>query len=222
MRLTDILYIDLVMLGSPLLSNEREQDEFRSAMGVSEMNILNVGQVSSGGEHETHVQSTIYVEKDRISITSSQERASISRAYPSVSHLEEDLERMARIYKLAVQKSDSARRNPTAYGYNLRAVFDPELEEPAIKYISRQYLNPTVARHYVGGACRLYILEESRRWTLEVRPHPDHDLVTPLVYTQVNLHYNSSRLPNAGQVKTTLAEMSDYTQKIMSNPHGQS
>ncbi len=215
--LIDILHADIVLVGVSLLQNEDEREKFTRNIDGAEVITMEVGQTLPGDVQIPH-QTTIKIERDRITITLSQGRTIIRRDYPSRLRLEEDLEHLSGVIVSAIRHSEWASQPLTGFGYNMSCVFNPGLEEPAVSYIRRMLFRTMLDGELLGGTARLYALDrQDRRLTFDIQPRPAEDLRTRHLYVGLNMHSVSNRMPKPESILPSLLELKNRIVRFMSN-----
>lgn len=187
---------DLVMLGANLLGmpdslskfTEKIDDDFQQQEGMDIS--LSVG---SPGGATAGPSRTLTFPQDRITLNVTAARSSISRDYPSVERLDDDLAKLAEIATVAIEASGPTVRNSLrAYGYNIQVVFRLRGRGRAIEYLGERLFRGNIAgaggKTLVGGTASLILRDGATQWTFAANPWPNGDPNADRVALSVNRH----------------------------------
>lgn len=187
---------DLVMLGPNLLAvpdalsrfTENVDDDFQQQEGLD----ISLSAGSPGGA-TTGPSRTLIFPQDRITLNLIAARSSISRDYPSINRLKDDLGKLAEIATMAIEASGpSARTLLRAYGYNMQVVFRLRGKERAIEYLGERLFSGNIAgssgKTLVGGTASLILRDGATQWTFAANPWPSGDPNADRVALSVNRH----------------------------------
>lgn len=217
---------DLVMLGTNLLATsdalsqftENVDDDFQQQEGLD----ISLSAGSPGGATAGPSRTLIFPQ-DRITLNITAARTSISRDYPSVDRLEDDLGKLAEIATLAISASGPTVRNSLrAYGYNMQVVFRLRGRERAIEYLGERLFSGNIAvargKTLVGGTASLILRDGATQWTFAANPWPNGDPNAGRVALSVNRHTeNPLNFPDSEAIVRDLLQTWEEAHGFMSS-----
>lgn len=204
-RVEDALSVNVVFVGTGLLTGPGELDRFRDAAGVEVVGDIPGALVDPDGNVPPVQVNTFRIAKDRVAIQSSSPRTNIVREYPEF----EDLQRLAQLATYAIEHTDSERRQITAFGFNIDLVFEQDSGESAGTYLAKRLFSDSFledSQSLISGAASLAFLENGNRWGLVIEPRFKKEDTTKL-FVSLNLHLNKTEIP-------TLEECHQYLMEI--------
>ena len=214
----DVLKVNIVLVGVPLLRFSEEVDKFRNDVGT-EMIVSGAGLRVSVPEGNAEPGVSIALNKDRISIDLSPSRTSLARDYPA----QKDLVRMAEVSRLAIEASDTSDAKPRAFGYNIELVFDQTTDKPAIEYLSERLFRGDLATSLgwepIGGSGRLFFRDGVSRWSLNLEPR-FQDEQSGRVFLGANRHFEEPRLPEMHEILPALQDLWDQAHQFIQQLDG--
>ena len=201
----DVLNANIVFIGIELMNKPEAGENLRAATDA-EMVGSEVGlSVSASGAPESARR--FILPRDRISLDITSGRSSVTMEYPS-----NDFSKLAKVIACAIDNTEEAQQ-PTAHGYNIILVLDPELTEPAVKLLGYRLITPqSLGRESwdrIGGLGALYFQDGPRRWTFNIEPRPRDDLESKKLFMSINLHLPNEELPTEQVAADTFSEMLD-------------
>ena len=183
----DILQVNLVLVGANVIKSQNEMAAFYEDVGV-EVTSVETGVLGADPINRTHT-----LNRDRITIVSTQNRSVVSREYP----LETDLGRLAQVASMAISNSDLEDQELRAFGYNIELVFEPSSKEKAIHYLLKRLFNPDLLRNkgsrLIGGTGRIFFEKNGRYWRATLQPR-FNDENTTKIFLSLNLHRGETDL----------------------------
>lgn len=217
---------DLVMLGANLLGTadalsqftEKVDDDFQQQGGLD----ISLSAGSPGGATAGPSRTLIFPQ-DRITLNITAARSSISRDYPSVDRLKDDLGKLAEIATMAIEASGPmARSSLRAYGYNMQVVFRLRGKERAIEYLGERLFSGNIAgasgKTLVGGTASLILRDGATQWTFAANPWPNGDPNADRVALSVNRHTeNPLNFPGHEIIVRDLMQTWEEAQGFMSS-----
>ena len=146
---------------------------------------------------------TLLLDRERVEITAQSSRSSVLRQHPD----EGDLRRLAEITAIALDISGQATGPAATIGYNVELIFEQDSGQPAGRFLGERLFDygglGEDAWPLWGGAGRIVFgnSQERRMFTTESRFGDDQ---TTRVYLTANLHMESVRIPDEGEVRESL------------------
>lgn len=204
-NIEDVLRVNFVLVGFPLLSTQEETDAFRQAVGT-EIAMAGAGLVTNIPSGVTEPGRTFTLNRDRITLDLSTSRSMINRDYPS----REDLTRLSEIADLAIKCTNDTQQ-PRAFGFNVDLVFDQDSCAPALSYLGERLFKADLGNEgwkLFGGSGKLTFADNNRRWMVTIEPRFGEEDASR-VYFSLNLHHNESRLPTKDEIWDSLGEVWD-------------
>ena len=213
-----VVRADLVMLGVQLLSTQGEMDAFKRAVGGDFQQqegidiSLPVGTAAPSR--------TLTFPQDRIALNLTAARSTISRDYPSVDRLKDDLRRLSVVADQAIKCTNRSSINLQSYGYNMQVVFDPKAGQGATEYLGRRIFNERVIQEHggvlVGGTANLVLRSGSVQWTYRTDPWPNGEPHADRVALSVNRHNAVPMgVPDQASVQEALIQVWEEANKFM-------
>ncbi len=208
----DVVTTNLVLVDVDLLNQQDEFERFRAKLDVDLR--LEVGLITNISSGQTEPSRKITLDRERIALSLSPSRSSITREYPD----RPDLERLSQVSALAIESTDLAGHVPRAFGYNIELVFDQDSGQPAIQYIGKRLFGcqslGEAGWELIGGIGRLIFADATSRWTVNLQPRFD-DTDTSRVFMSLNLHRDEQRLPNEEEIRHSLMEAWTKAEEII-------
>jgi hypothetical protein len=203
---SEVLKVDLVLVGIGLIKTPEELSAFRSAVGSDVMTEASLtANIPSG---ITEPSRSLAMNRERITLDFSPSRSVIRRDYPSLGDLG-DLARLAQVAWLAISNTDLADQKPRAFGYNIELIYDQDSGLPAFLYLAdRLFASASFVvegGHLIGGAGRLIFEGGGKRWTIAIEPR-FNDNETTRIFLTLNLHRSEQRLPDEKEIYESLQE----------------
>ena len=218
-HIVDIISVDLVLVGVSLINQSKELDAFIDQVEAESISTT-VGISPDVSGALPAPPTTHELLRDRIKLTTSPDRTTILKEFPSLIHLEEDLRRLTDVVLCAIRNTDLTEQQLRAYGYNMQLVFDPGIEESASSYIGRCLFGGQFNWQLLGGAGQLFFSDEGRRWAFGIQPRPSNDMNTKRIYLSVNLHFEEKQIPQSSQIISSLEELKGKALDFMTQLHG--
>lgn len=179
-KIVDWLSIDLVLIGSELISTEDEWRAFVKQVGAgSEIEYGSTLIPKSDGDVGTVKQ--VRMKKERITIQSTGERTIVKQEYPV-------WERFVEIATVAIQNSEKT--STQAHGFNVALVCDQDSKATAHEYLAHKVFAPPSMDSWsiAGGKAEYRFYDEVKRiWNVEIAPRYELE-DTSKVYFHFNLH----------------------------------
>lgn len=212
-RVEDVLQVNLILVGINLINTQEELDALRRDVGVE----IVTAEASLGTEL---VERTHDLNRDRIKVRSTPERTAIAREYPE----ETDLGRLARVAGLAIENTDLAGQELRALGYNVELVYEPDSEEPALKYLASHLFKTSLLRDdakIFGGAARLFYTKGDHTWQARLEPRLNDDATTK-IFAALNLHQAEADLSSLGEssIRDSLGSLWDEIHSLIGQLEG--
>lgn len=205
----DVSKIDLVLVGVELLKSPKEIRDFRASAGVDVQ--LGSGTATEASTGETVPLTALALQRDRLIISSFQERSVIIKEYPSPTDPEADWNRLAEVVTVAISCTDKANNNPRAFGFNLALVMDVDQSETAAIFLGHRMLTSRplgqAGWELVGGAGSVIFSTGNRRWTFNLQPLPPGDPDSRRLTYDLNLHVGDARTPGQQEIIDTANEV---------------
>ena len=203
-----VLKANIVLVGLDLLTSPAEVKAFSDAVAtetVMQAAGFAVGLPTNPPEPIRKLE----LPRHRIHLDLSANRTVIEREYPE----QVDLSRLAGVVNLAMVSSENGDRTPTAFGYNVEVVYNQHSGMPSLQYLGVCLFEPRgFGRRdwrLVGGAGRVMFETANGRLTVQLEPRFG-DAVTSQVFMSLNLHKAEQRIPNEGEVRSSLEEVWGY------------
>ena len=212
--IADILSVDVVLVGVSLLRQQEEFETFTSEVGSEDISVEPIGIIPPN-----MAGVSITLNRDRISLSVLPDRTSIVKEYPSLSNLDEDLDRLAEVTVCAIRNTDTSAQQLRAYGYNMQLVFDLGVEEPASLYIGKRLFGNWFNGELVGGTGQLIFSDGESRWSFNIQPRPNNDMTTKKLYLALNLHIAEESMPHKDKIRSSLGEMREKAVDFMTQLH---
>ena len=226
-----VVKADLVMIGANLLATpeglgrfkETVDEDFQQQEGIDISLSAGLPMGAAAGPSRT-----LTFPQNRITLNLTAARSAISRDYPSVDRLQDDLGKLAEIASLAIQASDPTVRNSLrAYGYNMQVVFRLRGEERAIEYLGERLFSGQIAgssgKTLIGGTASLILRSGAIQWTFAANPWPNGDPGADRVALSVNRHNETPvGIPSHENIVRDLLETWDEAKKFMTSLDTQS
>lgn len=210
----DVVKADLVLLGLHLLRTPDELERFRQSINA-DVQITGTGLVANIASGTTEPGRSFAVNKDRITLESSQSRSSIAREYPAD---KADLRRLANVAWQAISSTSHEGQPLRAFGFNMEIIFDQHTETSAFGYLSRRLFTDDPLGNegweFVGGAGRLLFVEGGRRWTVSFEPRFNNEEESR-VFMGVNLHIDERSMPDETELIALLDEIWDESHNFV-------
>ena len=214
--LREIINVSLVLLNHDLLGDDAQVQAFLEAVDVDVR--LEGGMATNVLTGATHPSRTLYLDRDRISLTLSQPRSTIVREFPSLTSLREELDRFAEVVD-EVFNATGISGITCDFGYNTEMVFTQDVEDTALRFLGNRLLNGGVfnqpGRQLIGGTCRVIVEDESGQWNYTFEPRAG-DLHRRRVFVGTNLHNTQQPLPGRSDIATYIGNIVDNTKELMS------
>ena len=218
---------DLVTLGVNLLSaqseirlfSERVDGDFQQQAGVD----LSLQLGLSTPIAPAVPSRTLMFPQDRIILNLSPGRSVILREYPSVSNLQEDIDRLSTVAGLAIECTRPENKQTLqSYGYNMQVIFNKDVSGSAIEYLGGHLFNRnflgSMGRKHIGGSAVLVLEDGGVQWTFRVEPWPAANPHTDRVSVSINRHSSTpAGLPTKDKIGETLLELWGESGRFMSN-----
>ena len=205
----DVVSANLVLVGVSLISTPDEVEQFRSSIGGVDLQ-EEFGLAGSLPAGLVEPNRRLTLNRDRIFLTLSPSRSSISREYPSLENLQADLERLSEVSTQAIKGTNLGSQNLVAFGYNAEVIFNQDSGDPAIRYLGGRLFGHSFPRgkpwDLSGGSGQLIFTDGTRRWTFSVRPRSEDERESR-VALGLNLHLNQQNLPNKVEIRNSLEEV---------------
>ena len=222
----DILSADLIFLGVGLIDSPESFEHFKVLLDTeiqAEVGIL-AGMGGGGAAGIGTVPETAHrflLNRDRIMLDIlPNARSSITRQYPSNADDSNDFARLAEVVARAFDCTNLSNQRLTAFGYNLRYVLVPDLEESAVSYLGKrlfdaQSLGKRDWEPY-GGMGSILFQDGARRWTFNVEPRPRDNYESRKLFLHLNLHIDNSVRPSEEEIRDTFTEMREEVEHFVS------
>ena len=204
----DVLKINMVLLGVELLADDSAQSQFTRAVGTE----ATLGTIMQGTFPATPLPSdiatgrSIALERDRITIALTPDRAVIERQYPEY----DSLQRLSEVIDLTLQSTRSTGISPRAFGYNAELVYSQTSEMNAEQYLATRLFPRSQISHpgweLVGAASRLIFQDSVSRWTVNLDKRVN-DPTGKNVFLGLNLHKPDSRFPEQPEILQALQDL---------------
>ena len=199
----DVLNANIVFIGIELMNKPEAGESLRAATDAEVVGSEVGLSVSPSGAPESARR--FILSRDRISLDIMSGRSSVTMEYPP-----NDFAQLAKVIACAIDNTEEGQQ-PTAHGYNMILVLDPELTEPAVKLLGRRLITPqSLGRgswSRIGGLGALYFRDGLRRWTFNIEPRPRDDLESKKLFMSINLHLPNGELPTERVAADTFSEM---------------
>ena len=207
-RLQRVQSTNIVFVGLALLTDPAEAERFKAQVDPDLR--IDLGTVTNVASGESEPSRRITSDSDRIILELLPNRATITRQYPT----RDDLPRFAEVISRAIactQLSDSA---PTAFGYNIEAVFTQDSGQPALNYLGNVLFAESPQANpdwrFAGATARTVFFADSGIWTITIEPR-FNDPAEQRIFLSANLHKDQQRLPTQQEALTSLTEVWDET-----------
>jgi len=202
----EVLVVDTVLLNLALLQNEREILACSQAMQAEIVLDGIVLDPQPRGAAPVQGQ-VLQLHRDRMRVETSAIRTRIAKEYPAAI---EDLDLLSKLTAEALEATDLGGRSPTAFGFNIKIVYDQESDEPAIHYLGRRLFKSArgICENWsqVGGFGKMIFQEGDKQWTIALEPRMQ-ELHATKVFLDVNLHLQQARLPSRNDLDSLLGEL---------------
>ena len=212
MKFEEVLEVNLVLAGISLLNTTEEASAFRQGVKAE----VRASEAVSGSEM---IHRSYTLNRDRVMVTVTPDRSVIVREYP----IQADLERLAEIAGIAIEKTDLADQELRAMGYNIDLVYEPSQTESAILYLATRLLSGNLfeggERQLVGGASRLYFDKGGQHWQAVLEPRLN-DEATFKVFVSLNLRIEDLSLPTKAMINDSLKSLWAEAQDLVNQIHG--
>ena len=205
----EVLKADLVLVGVELLKSATEIQQFRSSIEVTVH--VGSGTATDAATGTTLPATAVALQRERITISSLPDRTTVVKEFPSLDDPGPDWRRFAQVATLAYEATDDVSKNPRAFGYNFKFVFDIDSEQNAPNFLAQRMLSqrPLGNQEWelIGGAVLLMFGHGSRRWTFSLQPQPEGDPSAKILALDVNLHVEEPRAPDENEIRDALNEI---------------
>lgn len=204
-ELQDILKANLVLVGLRVLETEEEVQTFHLGAGT---------EVATRPVLAPDSTLVLALERERITVETSNQRTVIQQDYPDVA----DLGRLAQIATLAFgSKTETPQNPPVVHGYNMDAVFRQGSGLESFTYIGQQLFDPTLPTRMGwelgGGIGNLTFMESAgRKWSFRVEPRA-FDMQAG-VFLSVNLEAKAQSLPNQEDIERAFRDCWEQTDRF--------
>jgi hypothetical protein len=220
-NLREIVNFSLVIVNLELLNSD---DAMRGFQNAVDADIRHGGGVSiDAATGQTQQARILHLDRDRINLNLSSARSSVTRDFPVVDNLAAEAGRFAQVVNYALIAGNSLNGARHDFGYNAEMVFDQNYNPTAFEFIGERLLRrERVAppnRQFLGGACRMVVLDEMGQWTYNFEPR-FNDPQTPRVFINVNLHNAQRPLPRGTQVAEAIVRIVEGVQDLMNRLDG--
>ena len=201
-----VLKINIVLVGLHLLRNPDEVNAFANSADT-EVVTSALGLTIGLPPVSPELGQRIELPRDRISIDLTPVRTTIEREYPSCPS---DLEHLAKTAGLAIASTESLDTPPTAFGYNIEAVYNQTSGRSAFSYLGDKLFasgGPALTGwELVGGSGRFIFNSDEGRWSIRVEPR-FNDEENSRVFLNMNLHKTESRLPDVDDMMASFVHI---------------
>ena len=216
-QITDILEVNLTLVGISLLNSPEGVTEFRRAVRVE------LSQVSMGIPLPVEIpfpeglpipRQRFDLERDRISVGVSDDRSTISRKYPT----RKDLERLTEVASLAIDNTLLEDQHLRAYGFNLDLIGKLNEDLTVGALVGKHVFGPNLGRilggDVVGGLARIAFNAGGEIWNLRIEPRAN-DESGSMLFIGLNLHRAEGRIPTSAGIRKSLEETWDKSVEIV-------
>ena len=215
-NLREIINVSLVLLNHDLLGDNEKIQEFQQAVDVDVR--LEGGMAANIATGETHPNRILHLDRDRIALNMSKPRSVITKEFPAPASLDEELSRFAEIAERAFTITGLPKEERYDFGYNADMVFDQDTGQTALEFLGKRILNHSIfnetGRQFVGGACRMTVIDEHGQWNFTLEPRAG-DLQRRRVFVGTNLHNDQRRLPDKREITTAIGEVVNSVKDLM-------
>ena len=215
--LHDALKADVVFVGVKLLKTPEEIRLFRDRVGFDFQ--VRSGTAAAAQTGEIHPVEGVFLQRERITINSLADRSIIEKEYPSLDDPGSEWTRMAEITEFAMDCTEESSRNPRAFGYNLRLLFDVDGENSSAIALGARVLTERQLGQpgwrLVGGAGMMIFSDRNRRWTFNLQPQQSGVPTINRLSISTNLHVEEPRRPNNAEIGRTLSELWEETHEFI-------
>ena len=220
-NLQEITSFNLVILNLDLLTTDTDLRSFQTSVNAEVRPGPGISiNAATGQPQQTR---TLHLDRDRIILTLSPPRSGITREFPSLSNLEPDASRFAQVVGHALTSMHGPNNTPYDFGHNVEMVFDQDQNPTAFEFLGQRLLKSENAmapnREFLGGACRIIILDELGQWTYTLEPR-FNDPEAQRVFISVNLHIAQRPLPTQDEVRDVILQIVSGTQDLMNRIAG--
>ena len=220
-NLREIVNFSLVLINLELLNSDDAMLGFQSAVDAD---IRHGGGVSiDAATGQTQQARILHLDRDRINLNLSPARSSVTREFPAVDNLEVDAGRFAQVVNYALIAGHSLNGARHDFGYNAEMVFDQDYSPTAFEFLGERLLRHERVvpshRQFLGGACRMVVLDDLGQWTYNFEPR-FNDPQTQRVFINVNLHNEQRPLPNGTQVADAIVQIVEGVKDLMNRLDG--
>ena len=218
-KFEEVLTTNLLLIGVTLLNTPAEASEFRRGVNT-EVRAVEVG-TPQAGSGAVMINRTYFLDRDRIAIQTTPDRSLIAREYPE----RDDLERLAEVASVAIEKTNSEGQELPALGYNIDLVYEPDTTEPAIQYLAGRLFQHNLLQgggtRLLGGAGRLYFEKDGQHWEAALEPRLN-DAATSRIFVSLNLHIEQEHLlfPTRTEVQDSFNLLWEEAQNLVNQLHG--
>ena len=220
-NLQEITSFSLVIPNLDLLTTDDDRRAFQTSVDAEVRPGPGISiNAATGQPQQTR---TLHLDRDRIILTLSAPRSGLTREFPSLSNLETDASRFAQVVDHALNSTHDPKDTPYDFGHNAEMVFDQDQNPTAFEFLGQRLLKSENAmasnRQFLGGACRIIILDELGQWTYNLEPR-FNDPEAQRVFISVNLHVAQRPLPTQAEVRNAILQIVSSTRDLMNRIAG--
>ena len=212
---TEVLKINLVLVGVGLINTKEEFDNFRQEVSTDVV-VAGTGLTIGLPITTPELGRTLTLNRDRISLELSGARSAINRDYPSL----QDLDRLAEVAGFAIEKTNLEDQDLRAFGYNIELVYQPDTDtrSSASRYISEKIFVAGIPGieewNLVGGGGRLLYKGDDKVWQVGIESRFNDD-TDSRVFMTLNMHLDATDIPNQKEIRESLNDIWTQAHKFI-------
>ena len=214
-KLREIINVSLVLLNNDLLVDNTQIRKFQQAVDADVR--LEAGMAANVATGETHPNRTLHLDRDRISLNLAKPRSVVTKEFPSLNSLGDELSRFAEVSAQAFRFTGLGDER-CDFGYNADMVFDQDTEQTALEFLGERLINHDIftrsGREFVGGTCRVMVRDEFGQWNITFEPRSG-DLQRRRVFVGANLHNEQQTLPDKTEIESSFGKVVDRVKELM-------